>query len=223
MSTQELILMKDKISGLVEKTNLLEVRERVIICVAVLVVLVGAFDQFWMSPYSAQISELKEEYRGLHRANQDNSNRLLILDTQISIDPNEKVNTQIRLAQRDEKKLDKVLLMSSAGLISPERMLPVLSEILGNESGLRLISMTNVASEPVESGDKSMKLALFKHGLELNFIGSFNNVKKYIKKLEMINEKIYLDEVNYQLTNYPLGELKLKVHTLSVYEALING
>lgn len=223
MSTQELILMKDKLSNLVEKTNQLEVRERGIICVAVLVVLVGAFDQFWMSPYSAQISQLKEEYRGFQSTNQDNTNTLLILDTQISMDPNEKVTKQIKLAQRDREKLDKTLLMSSAGLISPERMLPVLSEVLGRESGLRLINMTNIASEQVESADKSMQLALFKHGLEINFIGSFNNVKKYIHKLETINEKIYLDEVSFQLTDYPMGEFKLKVHTLSVYEALING
>ena len=206
-----------------ERINALEVRERVVVCVAILVIVFGLFDQLWFSPHMGDLSMLKEQHSEYISTNKDNKNTMLILETRIAIDPNNKIKKQISQAEQNSKRLDDILLMSSAGLISPERMLPVLGEVLGKESGLRLVEMSNTAAMPVSGKDNTQQFALFKHGLELNFIGSFKNVKKYINKLEDLNEKIYLDEVSYQLTDYPLGEFKLKAHTLSVYEALISG
>ena len=215
--------MKAKLKLLEEKINALELRERVIVCITVLVIVFGLFDQFWFSPHMGDISMLKEQHSEYIGINQDNKNTILILETRIAIDPNNKIKKEISQAELNAKRLDDILMMSSAGLISPERMLPVLGEVLGKESGLRLVEMSNTAAMPVSGKENILQLALFKHGLELNFIGSFKNVKEYIHKLEDLNEKIYLDEVSYQLTDYPLGEFKLKAHTLSVYEALISG
>jgi len=215
--------MKDKLELIEGKVNALEVRERVIVCVTVIFLIVGLFDQLWLSPYLENISALKKEHKESIRSGQDFKNTLVIQEGEIARDPNQAIRKEISSAEREAKKLDKVLTLSSAGLISPERMLPVLGEVLGKRSGLRLIEMVNMPPGRVNSNKDTQQVALFKHGLELHFSGSFENVREYVRRLENMSEKVYLDEVSFQLSEYPGGEFVLKAHTLSVYEALISG
>ena len=215
--------MKDKLEYIEGKVNALEVRERVIICVTVIFLIVGLFDQLWFSPYLENISALKKEHKESIRSGQDFQDTLVILEGEIARDPNQEIRKEISTAEKEAKKLDRVLTQSSAGLISPERMLPVLGEVLGKRSGLRLIEMVNTPPDRVNSKQDAQQVALFKHGLELHFYGSFENVREYVRRLENMSEKVYLDEVSYQLSEYPSGEFVLKAHTLSVYEALISG
>ena len=215
--------MKDKLESIEGKVDALEVRERVIVCVTVIILIVGLFDQLWFSPYLENISSLKKDHKESIRAGQDFQNTLVILDGEMARDPNQTIRKEISTAEKEAKKMNNMLTQSSAGLISPERMLPVLGEVLGKRSGLRLIEMVNMPPERVNSNKDAQQVALFKHGLELHFSGSFENVREYVRRLENMSEKVYLDEVSYQLSEYPSGEFVLKAHTLSVYEALISG
>jgi MSHA biogenesis protein MshJ len=215
--------MKDKVQLIENKINALELRERIIICVTVIFLVMALFDQLWFSPNLENISALKKEHKEFIRTGQDFQNTLVILEGEIARDPNQAIRKEITSAEKEAKKLDKILTLSSAGLISPERMLPVLGEVLGKKSGLRLIEMSNTAPERVNSNQDVRQVDFFKHGLELHFSGSFKNVREYVRRLENMSEKVYLDEVSFQLLDYPNGEFVLKAHTLSVYEALISG
>ena len=220
---REAIKMKDKLEFIEEKVNALEVRERVIVCVTVIILMVGLFDQLWFSPYLENISALKKEHKESVKSGQDFRNTLVILEGEISRDPNQTIRKEISLAEKEAKKMDEVLTQSSVGLISPERMLPVLGEVVGKSSGLRLIEMLNIPPERLNANKDVEQVTLFKHGLELHFSGSFENAREYVRRLENMREKVYLDEVSFQLSEYPNGEFVLKAHTLSVYEALISG
>ncbi|MBL4606252.1 MAG: hypothetical protein JKY01_00260 [Pseudomonadales bacterium] len=215
--------MKAKLEFIEEKVNALEVRERVIVCITVAVVILGIFFQLWFSPYLENTSKLKKEHNESVLSAQNYRQTLVALDGEIARDPNQQVIKEIILEQNTNKKLDDILTLSSAGLISPERMLPVLGEVLGKDSGLHLIEMINTSPERISGTQNTQQVDLFKHGLQLRFSGSFKNAKEYVRRLENMSEKVYLDEVRYQLSEYPNGEFVLKAHTLSVYEALISG
>lgn len=216
-------MMRDKIEVIEGKLNALEIRERILICVTALFLIVGLFFQLWFSPYLENIKSLKEQHRESIQSGQNFKNTLVVLEGEIARDPNKAIRKEINAAEQEAKNLNKVLTLSSAGLIAPERMLPVLGEVLGTRSGLRLIEMVNTPPERVSGNQGRQQVALFKHGLELHFSGSFENVREYVRRLENMSEKVYLDEVNYQLSEYPGGEFILKAHTLSVYEAFISG
>lgn len=215
--------MRDKIEIIEGKINALEIRERILVCVTAIFLIVGLSYQLWFSPYLENIRSLKKQHRESIRSGQDFKNTLVVLESEIARDPNQAIRKAISEAKQKEKNLNQVLTLSSAGLIAPERMLPVLGEVLGKRSGLRLIEMINKPPERVSGNQGNQQVALFKHGLELRFYGTFENVREYVRRLENMSEKVYLDEVNYQLSEYPGGEFVLKAHTLSVYEALISG
>ena len=63
---------------------------------------------------------------------------------------------------------------------------------------------------------------LYRHHLELELEGSYFDVLKYFEKVEGLAEQLYWDEMHFTMEEYPLGILRLEVHTLSTSEELIG-
>lgn len=204
------------------KIESLTLRERIILCFSVVIVLFFAMDQLVFLNLNKKIDAIKVEMVNSEKSKENNEVILKQLENKIIVNPNDAIKADLAREEQEGQVLDVLLAKSKAGLVPPERMLPLLSELLGKNSKLRLISMEN--KKPVLVDAESGKLAkIYKHGIVLKFMGEFSQVKNYLKQLENVEEKIYFDEVKYITQSYPNGELTLDVYTLSVYEALISG
>lgn len=204
------------------KIESLTLRERVILCFSVIVSIFFVMDQLVFLSFNKKIDAIKVELVNSEKTKTSNETLLKNLENKIIINPNDAIKTDLAREIQEGKALDVLLEKSKAGLVPPEHMLPLLSELLGKNSRLRLISMEN--KKPVLIDAESGKLAkIYKHGMVLKFMGEFSQVKNYLSQLENIGEKIYFDEVKYKMQSYPNGELTLDVYTLSVNEALISG
>lgn len=205
------------------KLNALSSRERVIVCVSIIAIIIGLMDGFITSALNTKILAKENEITNANTLKLSNENSLALLKQKKITDPNRALEDSINKADQEARVLDDNLTKSKAGLVSPERMLPLLSDVLGKRSGLSLISMVNLPPIAIDNNGDNHYSGLYKHGLELKFSGSFAQVKEYLSQMEVIDEKIYFDEVKYTAGHYPKGELSLKVYTLSIYEALISG
>lgn len=136
--------------------------------------------------------------------------------------PNATLRTEIEsLTQKIQSQQSKIASITSA-LVTPERMSSVFDELLA-ESKLILNSMENDAANGVKIPGQTTETALlYEHSLRLEMEGSYVSVLNYVRRLEKQNWKLYWDELIYKTTDYPSGDLKLKVHTLSTSEHVLG-
>lgn len=205
-----------------EKINALSLRERVIVCATLIVIVLGIMMGLITPSINEKILAKKNEITNANMIKLSNEHSLELLKQKKIIDPNRALEDLINKANQEARVLDDNLTKSKAGLVAPERMLPLLSDVFGKRSGLSLIGMVNLPPIAIDNNDNHQS-GIYKHGFELKFSGSFSQVKAYLSQMENMDEKIYFDEVKYTAGQYPTGELSLRVYTLSIYEALING
>lgn len=118
-------------------------------------------------------------------------------------------------------------------LVPPERMSGLLEDLIGRNSGLRLLSLRTLPVTPVldkplaktpEGGAASDKSAdvstsaagLFKHGVEIRLEGGYQELSSYLARLEKSPQKLLWSNVALSADKHPKLVLTLTVFTLSL-------
>ncbi|MFY0639640.1 MAG: hypothetical protein JXR16_01250 [Bermanella sp.] len=108
----------------------------------------------------------------------------------------------------------------TSDLMTPERISDAFGEILSTKKMI-INNMNNNPAEPILLDGESASF-LFKHELVMNMNSKYLDSIGYVKKLEGQEWKIYWDEMDFTIIEYPVGVLTMKVHTLSNSDRLIG-
>jgi len=63
---------------------------------------------------------------------------------------------------------------------------------------------------------------LYQHRIQLELEGKYDQVSKYLAQVEALPEKVFWQNLAFQMDNYPVGRLSLEVYTLSTSKDLIG-
>ena len=164
------------------------------------------------------------------------------------VDPDRKLKARIELAQEHIDDLDKQLQEKMKGLIPPTQMANILEQVLGQQSNLRFNRIQNLATQPllVKSEDLNAEnsnlqiqdnatqttqplttspltdIGVFKHGIEMEFSGSYLETLSYLHKLEKLPWNFYWDAILFDVDKYPTSTVIIRVHTLSLKEGWLG-
>jgi MSHA biogenesis protein MshJ len=110
-------------------------------------------------------------------------------------------------------------------LIGPDRMLPLLEQMLARHGGLRVRGMQSLGRSdllaasraPAKSADATAEATatLFRHGVELTVEGSFTDLLAYLKALEALPQRLLWGSVQLKADQYPKCTLTLRLYTVS--------
>ena len=113
-------------------------------------------------------------------------------------------------------------------LVSPERMSGLLENLIGRNSGLRLLSLRTLPVKPVldkaAASDKaadqpvvpSPAAGLYKHGVEIRLQGGYQELAAYLERLEKSPQKLLWSSVSLSADKPPVLVLTRTVYTLSL-------
>jgi MSHA biogenesis protein MshJ len=118
-------------------------------------------------------------------------------------------------------------------LVPPERMPGLLENLIGRNSGLRLLSLRTLPVTPVldkpaaktpegaVAADKPADAALpaaglYKHGVEIRLEGGYQELASYLARLEQSPQKLLWSNVSLSADKHPKLVLTLTVFTLSL-------
>jgi len=116
-------------------------------------------------------------------------------------------------------------------LVPPQRMSGLLEEMIGRDTGLRLISLKTLPVTPLldkkavdaagggaKSPEKSDDAAggLFKHGVEVRLQGSYQQLAAYLERLEKSKMKLLWSRVSLSAEDHPKLVMTLTVYSLSL-------
>lgn len=128
----------------------------------------------------------------------------------------------------------------AGNLVSANGMTQMLTSVLDSQEGLLLIRVENSAPEALTNslpaatvvqttaaaaGDavlQSIGFQVFRHGLVLEFQGSFFSTLRYLRFLETMDKSFFWDSVEYQQSTWPDARVTLRLHTLSSEEGFIG-
>lgn len=197
-------------------------RERVLLAAVVLVVGFLVFDALVFHPQAQNRRHLKTQMATLATtlAELDRQTETILL--RAKEDPDREHRAQQRQLQAELASLDERLKDLTVDLISPSDMAEVLRELLARQQGLRLVHLENLPpvallpakTEAVES-DSEPRTNLYRHPVRIVVSGTYLQAVAYLRNLENLPRKLFWDELEIVVGDYPRAEISLLVYTLS--------
>jgi len=119
-------------------------------------------------------------------------------------------------------------------LVPPQQMSGLLEDMIGAQTGLRLLSLKTLPVAPLldrkaETDEKAVgkpdvkteapAVGLFKHGVEIKLEGSYQDLTAYLQRLEQSKMKLLWSSVSLSADKHPKLVLTLTVYSLSLDRA----
>lgn len=220
--------MKQQLQQWAQRFDALTLRERVIVGAAVLLVIGILWLEF---VYTAQAQTGKT----LQTRLQSSASQIAALDQQIRILAAESGRDPDQANRRREEKLREQLAQvnaqlqqKTASLITPAQMAQVLEAVLTQKTDLTLIGVRNLPIEPLlelpadAGGNEHPGTGVYRHGMQIEFSGSYLSTLEYLKALQDLDWDFYWDSLQLKVENYPVSRVTITVHTLSLKEGWIG-
>ena len=102
-----------------------------------------------------------------------------------------------------------------AELIDPAQMSRVLQDLLKEQSTLRLIRVRNLSPEALSASADALNTTFYRHGLEIDFEGSYLACLEYLEEIEDLPWRFYWQLLDIEVLEYPRNRIRLEVSTLS--------
>ena len=163
-----------------------------------------------------------------------------------NLDPDAQERARLQAARAEIDRISAGLLAVQKGLVAPERIAPLLENLLGGHGKLRLMAMKTLpvtgmnesfaASAPSVAGGASPVAApaqpnqppqpaaaaqkprelLYRHGVEIVLQGSYLDMISYMAALEALPVQLFWGKASLDAQQYPNSRLTLTLYTLSL-------
>ncbi|HET6656084.1 MAG TPA: hypothetical protein VFH57_07520, partial [Gammaproteobacteria bacterium] len=215
--------MRARLQQAIARIDALTLRERGLLMLAVLAVLIGLWEVVMFGPLRQRQTALQGQVQTLHKSVAALNRTITLAANKRAEDPNVALRTQLETVNRQNQVLDERLNAITAGLIAPREMATVLERVLKAQQGLKLVSIANLPAEAVALGDDNSTAAkVFRHGLTLTFEGDYLDTLKYLQALGQLPWHFYWDRLDLEVKEYPVSRVTVTVHTLNLKEGWIG-
>jgi MSHA biogenesis protein MshJ len=225
--------LPQQLESLFARFDRLTIRERLLVCAALLVATVMTWMIAIQDPLAAKLRSVNSEVASLQGA--------LNSDASISgaeSDPAVAARRKAKELQARLDELNKELASKTGGLIAPERMVQVIHDVLSHQHGLTLVSLHNkpvmsLTSEtpapavaPTEGEQAETEASTtpaapvdagpYVHPIEIVIEGSYLDVLSYLRSLEALPWHFYWKVLELNSRTYPLNRVRIELSTLSM-------
>jgi MSHA biogenesis protein MshJ len=199
------------LNNLLAQFSTLTNREKQLFGVTVFIGLSSSWYAFFCMPLMKEQADLKQQLATT--TIQIAAQQQAAVQLQNRHDMDDKKN-QLAALKADYQQLQTQTQALNNTFVPPALMANVLSDLLKQNKQLTLNKLETL---PV----KQQQL-LYQHGLELHFSGSYTDTLAYLTALEAMSWNFVWDSINYQVKDYPIAEITLRVHTLSLEKSWLD-
>lgn len=199
-------------------------RERVIMAVGGVAVVVMLFDSLALNPLSVQykrVSGQLAEARAAIKA----SEQVLASGREV-IDPDEVKRRYREELRKQIVEIDGKLQGLQKQLVPPDQVANLLEGVLSRERGLALVSLRKLPVQQFQTGSAAPKneakgapaneRSIYQHSFEIEIEGSYSELYGYLTHLEKLPWQLFWGKATLDAGKHPRLKLMLTVHTLSM-------
>ena len=219
--------MNKQFQPLFEKFNAMNERERLSIMLLSVVAIIIIFVELFISPLNQQYDVIDKQIVGLQSQTKQLESQILILKTKKNRDPDFQEKQKIKLLNEQLSNINVHLKEKMHGLIEPKQMAKVLEVVLAQNTDLKLQRVQSLGAVPLapvkaKEGEKTEDLGIYRHGLQIEFRGSYLSTLNYLKALDELPWNFYWDILELNVDKYPTSNIVITVHTLSFHKGWIG-
>ncbi len=205
------------INSLLTRFNSLTNREQLILLITLLIVVWSAWDNYFYQPISTEKKKYTTEFTDIN--DQLYAYQQTVTDIEIlgKRDPNLANQTKLKQVKNHLKYLKSQLGIGKKEFVSAHKMTELLTAILKQKDGLKLIKLETLPVTTLSEPGQQQSW-VYRHGLSITLSGNFVNTVSYLKSLESLPWRFSWDEIEYQVTQYPIAKTTLRLYTLSFEE-----
>lgn len=214
--------MRQRLSALVARIDALSLRERVLVFLSIMTVLVLGWQMVLMEPLEIRRTRLLAEIERIQQDVRTIDEQIQALVTARAGDPDAENRRRLAELEAGIRAADKRIGGAVSGLIAPPEMARVLEEVLARQHGLRLVSVESLPAEVLVAEQPESGAGVYRHGLRLVLEGTFQSGLDYLRALEGLERALFWDSVVLETLTYPRTRITIEVHSLSLTEAWIG-
>ena len=219
--------ISNAMAPLVAKIDTLSLRERLLVLITALVLIVALWHTLLMQPLEQRASQTRAELTALEdritAANRSLEEQIL----QLAGGGDEQ---RLRIASL-RKRIDEInttLGNHAAELIDPSEMAQVLESVLKEQSRLKLVRIRNTTPDSLVADEDPSAVTpsavtFYRHGLEIEVEGSYAACLEYLNAIESLPWRLYWQVLELDVIDYPLNRIRIEVGTLSLDEEWIGA
>lgn len=237
---------KDQFAKWEAYVNALNIRERSILFMVVLLVFVVVFYIALLEPSMKKRKILSEQLATAERTILQKEAEINGLETQLEGGIFAAQEARKARLQAELEELNSQLEKAVVALVPPKLMPSVLEKMLAEQDKLEFLGIENKTVEPLllatelesqqedrprrgvnrENRNRNQELiardGLYKHAFVLRLRGGYRETVEYFKTLEGLPWRFYWDELVYEVDEYPNAVVTLEVHTVSTQREWIG-
>ncbi|MCL7945996.1 MSHA biogenesis protein MshJ [Marinobacter sp. ATCH36] len=215
------------------------VRERALLTITALVVVFFAGWELAVAPVTVSNEQLRYRQLSLSDTHSSLMEQQRQLTEQLASDPSQVLRNQLAARQQRLERLNNELAETTGRLIAPRAMVVLLRDMLAAQDKLELLGLDLLAPVPVfdrqsDSGgsdtkdsagngrENSAEPLLFAHDAEIVLRGGYMEVLAYLETLEAMDARLGWVLLEYDSSDYPENEVRIRVRTLSLDRAWLG-
>jgi len=223
--------------GLLIRVDNLELRQRSLLFVGLIVVFFALWQNLLMGPLEArrqrlsgQVSQLRADIGAIH-------GQIGRLADSRSQDPGMAVRARLGQLREEVAGAGEYLESLTQHLIPPKHMAEVLESLLTRDTGLTLVGLEATGYAPIldpgtepkaevpesaAGGEGEGLRGLYRHGLRLVFKGSYLNALEFLQEMEELPWQFIWGRLAVDVEEHPSATVILEVYTLSFDNAWLE-
>lgn len=222
-------------NGQLTRVDDLELRQRTLLFVGLIVALFALWQNLLMGPLDArrqrlsgQVSQLQADIGAVH-------SQIGKLADSRTRDPNTAVRARLGQLRGEVAGAGEHLESLTQHLIPPKRMAEVLESLLTRDTGLTLVGLEATGYAPIldpgtepkaevpdpAAGGEGLR-GLYRHGLRLVFKGSYLNALEFLQEMEELPWQFIWGRLAVDVEEHPSATVTLEVYTLSFDNAWLE-
>lgn len=213
--------MKAMFNHLGQKFDVLSQRERGLIAVAVFVLL-GMLSFMPLESLWKNHSRIAQQLKTLEQENSISVQQLELYQQRLAMDPNQDYQQRLSLLLLQNQDIDAQLNEQMVDMVPADYMPELLSQLLGQVQGVKLLKFTSIAPVPLLAVGEEKKLNLYSHGIRMSLEGDYFSVLHFVEAVEAMPDKLYWKRLDYKVADYPKGSIDIELYTLSINKDFIS-
>ena len=197
-------------------------RERILLPASVLVAGLFCSYALFFEPQGVKRHQVREQIVELNTTVAELDRQAEAIESRAQDDPDREHRLRQQQLQAEISRLDERLKDLTVDLISPRDMAEVLRGLLTRQGGMKLVSLENLpavellpVAENEAADDGAERINLYRHPVRIVVSGTYLQALDYLRELEKLPRKLFWDDLEIVVGDYPHTEISLTVYTLS--------
>jgi MSHA biogenesis protein MshJ len=221
--------LKEQLDKLSAKVDAFSLRERVLVFAAAVFLVVSLANYLFLNPLlnrqkvlTAQVVQQQEKMKEVQ-------GQIEALLQARQADANSPQRERMRQLRQQIAEGDTYLKSRRDKLVPPEKMAPLLEQVLNRNGRLQLVALEtlpvgllieptgDVASQVAEAAQMAgSEKQIYKHGVKITVRGSYADLLQYLTALEKLPTQMFWGVAKMDVIQHPTVELTLTLYTLSL-------